>query len=65
MSETQRADPDVLIVGLDWRLASAMLLAHSGLDETVVENAEVGGRTKIIEQDGFRFDRGSTFFHYP
>ena len=43
-----------------------MLLAHSGLDVLVVEKcAEVGGRTKIIEQDGFRFDRGPTFFHYP
>ena len=25
----------------------------------------MGGRTKIIEQDGFKFDRGPTFFHYP
>ena len=58
MSETQRADPDVLIVGAGpGGLASAMLLAHSGLDVLVVEKcAEVGGRTKIIEQDGFRFD---------
>jgi phytoene desaturase len=67
MSEAQRADPDVLIVGAGpGGLASAMLLAHSGLDVLVVEKcAEVGGRTKIIEQDGFRFDRGPTFFHYP
>ena len=37
MSESQRADPDVLIVGADpGGLASAMLLAHSGLDVLVV-----------------------------
>ena len=37
-----------------------------GLNVVIVEkSSEVGGRTKIIEQDGFKFDRGPTFFHYP
>ena len=43
-----------------------MLLAKSGVKVTVVEkNAQVGGRTASIRQDGFRFDIGPTFFLYP
>jgi phytoene desaturase len=58
---------DVLIVGAGpGGLASALLLAHSGVKVTMLEkSSEVGGRTKIVEMDGFRFDRGPTFFHYP
>jgi phytoene desaturase len=47
-------------------LAAALLLAKSGVKVTVVEKrAQVGGRTSTIEQDGFRFDTGPTFFLYP
>ncbi|MDX1502400.1 MAG: phytoene desaturase family protein [Thermoanaerobaculia bacterium] len=47
-------------------LASAMLLARAGVDVTVLERHDrVGGRTSTIEQDGFRFDLGPTFFLYP
>ena len=47
-------------------LAAAMLLARSGVKVTVVEkHARVGGRTATLEQDGFRFDIGPTFFLYP
>ncbi len=47
-------------------LASAMLLARAGLDVTVLERREqVGGRTSAIEEEGFRFDVGPTFFLYP
>ncbi len=47
-------------------LASAMLLAAAGVDVTVYERlGRVGGRTRIIEADGFRFDVGPTFFLYP
>jgi phytoene desaturase len=43
-----------------------MLLARSGVEVTVVEaRATAGGRTSTIEQDGFRFDIGPTFFLYP
>ena len=58
---------DVLIVGAGpGGLASALLLAHSGVKVTMLEkSSSVGGRTKIVEMDGFRFDRGPTFFHYP
>lgn len=47
-------------------LSAAMQLAHAGADVTVVERQNyVGGRTSAIEIDGFRFDRGPTFFLYP
>lgn len=47
-------------------LAAAMLLAKSGVKVTVVEKrSQVGGRTSTLEQDGFKFDIGPTFFLYP
>ena len=43
-----------------------MMLAGAGLRVTVYEkNQNVGGRTRLLEQDGFRFDIGATFFLYP
>ncbi len=57
----------VVIVGAGpGGLATAMLLARSGAEVTVVEkHKRVGGRTATLEQDGFRFDIGPTFFLYP
>jgi phytoene desaturase len=47
-------------------LATAMLLARSGVQVTVVEkHGRVGGRTSTFEQDGYKFDIGPTFFLYP
>ena len=47
-------------------LAAAMLLASEGLDVTIFEKDEqVGGRTKTVDHDQFRFDIGPTFFLYP
>ena len=47
-------------------LAAAMLLAAEGASVTVYEkDAQVGGRTKTVEADGFAFDIGPTFFLYP
>ena len=47
-------------------LASALLLAKSGVKVTVFERSKgVGGRNKVFERDGFTFDLGPTFFHYP
>ena len=47
-------------------LAASLLLAKSGVQVTIVESrATVGGRTSTMEQDGFRFDVGPTFFLYP
>jgi len=47
-------------------LAAAILLAKSGVKVTIVEKrGQVGGRTSTIEQDGYKFDVGPTFFLYP
>ncbi len=43
-----------------------MLLARSGVEVTVVEkHNRVGGRTATLEQEGYKFDIGPTFFLYP
>jgi len=65
MNQTKK--PTALIVGSGpGGLASALLLAHSGVDVTILEKEEkVGGRTKLVHKDGYTFDRGPTFFHYP
>jgi phytoene desaturase len=43
-----------------------MLLARSGVKVTVVEKqGRVGGRTATLQQDGYKFDIGPTFFLYP
>ena len=62
LARPENSDPDVTIVGAGpGGLSSALLLAYSGLNVVIVEkSSEVGGRTKIIEQDGFKFDRGPT-----
>ncbi len=57
----------VVIVGAGpGGLAAAMQLAHAGLDVTLLERKDrVGGRTSVIEGNGYRFDCGPTFFLYP
>src|SRR5690606_774678 len=56
----------VIVVAGPGGLASAMLLAAAGFTVTVLEREHtVGGRTSTIEKDGFRFDRGPTFFLFP
>ena len=62
-SESRRA---VVVGAGPGGLAAALLLAKSGVKVTVVEKGpRVGGRTSTIEQDGYRFDVGPTFFLYP
>lgn len=57
----------VIIIGAGpGGLASAMLLAKAGAEVTLLEKQpQVGGRTSVIEADGYRFDLGPTFFLYP
>lgn len=58
---------NVVIVGAGpGGLAAAILLGQSGVNVTVVESRNtVGGRTSTIDQQGFKFDTGPTFFLYP
>lgn len=57
----------VLIIGAGpGGLASAMLLAQSGVQVTILERRDrVGGRTSWHGENGYRFDLGPTFFLYP
>lgn len=68
-SDSKRASDArrVIIVGAGpGGLATAMLLAKAGVQVTVVEkHGRVGGRTATMEQDGYKFDIGPTFFLYP
>ena len=72
MSKTQMgikkhpADRVVIVGAGPGGLASAMLLAKAGVEVTVIEKrGVVGGRTSTMEQNGFKFDVGPTFFLYP
>ena len=62
-----RSAKHVVIVGAGpGGLASAMLLARSGVRVTLVEkHGRAGGRTATLQQDGYKFDIGPTFFLYP
>ncbi|MEO0478733.1 MAG: phytoene desaturase family protein [Planctomycetota bacterium] len=57
----------VVIVGAGpGGLASALLLAQSGHEVTVLERrSEIGGRTSQLREGGFTWDLGPTFFLYP
>lgn len=57
----------VIIIGAGpGGLAAAILLAKAGIDVQVIERLpRVGGRCSAIEENGFRFDLGPTFFLYP
>lgn len=58
---------EVIIIGAGpGGLASAILLASAGAKVKILERLPfVGGRTSMIEADGFKFDLGPTFFLYP
>jgi phytoene desaturase len=47
-------------------LASALMLANTDAEVTVIERKTVpGGRSAPMDIDGYRFDTGATFFLYP
>ncbi|MGC9329537.1 MAG: FAD-dependent oxidoreductase, partial [Candidatus Hinthialibacter sp.] len=58
---------DIVIIGAGpGGLAAAMLLSKAGARVKVFERRDhVGGRTSTLNQKGYRFDIGPTFFMYP
>ncbi len=66
-SSSARSVPSVAIVGAGpGGLASAVLLASSGVHVTVYEAAAaIGGRTAHVHAGPYRFDSGPTFFMMP
>jgi len=47
-------------------LASGALLAKAGFDVTILEkNEQAGGRASLLEEDGFRFDMGPSWYLMP
>ena len=67
LEEKQALSRHAVVVGAGpGGLTAAALLAKAGLRVTVVERLpHVGGRTSTFGAQGFRFDHGPTFFHYP
>jgi len=60
------SDPITIIGAGPGGLAAAMLLASQGRRVRILERLpRVGGRCSAIEENGFRFDLGPTFFLYP
>jgi phytoene desaturase len=64
VSPRMRRNRRVVIVGAGpGGLAASMLLAYAGADVTVLERLpRVGGRSGTLAANGFRFDKGATFF---
>jgi phytoene desaturase len=57
----------VIVIGSGFAgLSAATSLAHAGLKVLLLEkNAEPGGRARMMETDGFRFDMGPSWYWMP
>lgn len=57
----------VVVIGAGFAgLSAATCLAHKGFDVTVLEkNSSPGGRARMWEKDGFRFDLGPSWYWMP
>ncbi len=60
-------DNNVVIIGSGFSsLAASCYLAKNGFDVTILEkNASVGGRARVLERDGFKFDMGPSWYWMP
>jgi phytoene desaturase len=57
----------IVVIGAGFGgLSAAAYLARAGYDVTVVEkNSWVGGRARVLEKNGFRFDMGPSWYWMP
>ena len=57
----------VIVVGSGFAgLSAATNLAHRGYEVTLLEkNAQFGGRARVMESQGFRFDMGPSWYWMP
>jgi len=57
----------VIVIGAGFSgLAAAALMAKEGYDVTLLEkNNQLGGRARVWEKDGFRFDMGPSWYWMP
>ena len=58
---------NVVVIGSGFGgLSTAAFLARDGYNVTVLEkNSWVGGRARVLEEDGFRFDMGPSWYWMP
>ncbi len=58
---------DILIIGSGFSsLSASCYLAQKGFNVTILEkNESVGGRARVLERDGFKFDIGPTWYWMP
>lgn len=64
---SQSSGKKVIVIGAGFAgLSTASLLAQKGYQVTVLEkNDQAGGRARIWEKDGFRFDMGPSWYWMP
>ncbi|MDB5151537.1 MAG: crtI, partial [Mucilaginibacter sp.] len=57
----------VIVIGAGFAgLSAAALMAKAGYRVTIFEkNDQPGGRARVWEQDGFRFDMGPSWYWMP
>src|SRR5207248_252201 len=62
-----RNNKQIVVIGAGFSgLAAAALMAKKGFNVTLLEkNSQPGGRARIWEKDGFRFDMGPSWYWMP
>ncbi len=65
--EIKMSNKRVIVIGAGFSgLAAAALMAKEGCDVTLLEkNDQPGGRARVWEKDGFRFDMGPSWYWMP
>jgi phytoene desaturase len=63
----KQKDRKVIVIGGGFSgLSSAICLAHAGFDVTLMEqHNQTGGRARVLEKEGFRFDMGPSWYWMP